>query len=169
MATSPVFKRTMTQRENSPGVTPNCWACGGNINATDRFCSACGVPSNLYSQVTSQTSSSELPSDTAFCPKCGGKVINAQVITSTDRSQEPTTMDAGVRNHHVAGPGPIAPSTSITLERVQQSENPRVESPGRARRPISRGWSPLLNVTSPTSKPQRPEIDPRRRAGQRIH
>ena len=52
-----------------------------------------------------------------------------------DRSQEPTTMDAGVRNHHVAGPGPIAPSTSITLERVQQSENPRVESPGRARPP----------------------------------
>ena len=44
-----------------------------------------------------------------------------------DRSQEPTTMDAGVRNHHVAGPGPIAPSTSITLERVQQSENPRVD------------------------------------------
>ena len=36
-------------------------------------------------------------------------------------------MDAGVRNHHVAGPGPIAPSTSITLERVQQSENPRVD------------------------------------------
>ena len=135
LATSPVFKRNMTQGQNSPGVTPNCWACGGNINATDRFCSACGVPSNLYSQVTSQTSSSELPSDTAFCPKCGGKVINAQVITSTDRSQEPTTMDAGVRNHHVAGPGPIAPSTSITLERVQQSENPRVESPGRARPP----------------------------------
>jgi len=128
LATSPVFKRTMKeQMENSPGVTPNCWACGGNINVTDRFCSACGVPSKLYSQVTSQTSSSELPSDTAFCPKCGGKVINAQVITSTDRSQEPTPMDAGVRNHHVAGVGSIATSDPITLEPVQQLENPRVD------------------------------------------
>ena len=115
------------QRKNSPGVIPNCWACGGNINATDRFCSACGVPSKLYPQVTSQTSSSEFRSDTEFCPKCGGKVINAQVITSTDRSQEPSTMDAGVRNHHVAGPGPIATSTSIALEPVQQSENLRAD------------------------------------------
>ena len=99
LATSPLFKRTMRdQRDNSPEVTPNCWACGGNINATDRFCSACGAPKKLYSQVTSQTSSSELPSDTAFCPKCGGKVINAlQVLTSTDRSQEPNAMGATPR------------------------------------------------------------------------
>jgi hypothetical protein len=36
-------------------------------------------------------------------------------------------MDAGVRNHHVAGRGSIATSTSITLEPDQQSENPRVD------------------------------------------
>jgi hypothetical protein len=99
LAKSPLFKRTMrNQRDNSPEVTPNCWACGGNINAIDRFCSACGAPKKLYSQVTSQTSSSELPSDTAFCPKCGGKVINAlQVQTSIDRSQQPNTMGATPR------------------------------------------------------------------------
>jgi hypothetical protein len=36
-------------------------------------------------------------------------------------------MDAGVRNHHVAGVGSIATSHPITLEPVQQLENPRVD------------------------------------------
>jgi hypothetical protein len=36
-------------------------------------------------------------------------------------------MDAGVRNHHVVDPGSIATSTSIALEPVHQSENPRVD------------------------------------------
>jgi Double zinc ribbon len=116
--TSPLFKRTMTdERNNSPQITPNCWACGGNINATDRFCSACGAPKKLYSQVTSQTPSAELPSDTAFCPKCGGKVSNAlQVLTSTERSigikqpsQEPNTM--GATQPKILNPISEAPTT----------------------------------------------------------
>jgi hypothetical protein len=36
-------------------------------------------------------------------------------------------MDAGVRNHHVAGLSSIATSNSITLEPLQQLENPRVD------------------------------------------
>ena len=96
LARSPLFKRAMTdQGDNFPGVTPICWACGGNMKATDRFCSACGAPKTIYSQGTSQTSSLEILPDTPFCPNCGGKISNAlQVLTSTDRSQEPNTTCA---------------------------------------------------------------------------
>jgi Double zinc ribbon len=95
LARSPLFKRAMTDQGDNFPEAPICWACGGNINATDRFCSACGAPKKIYSQVTSQTSSSEIPSDTVFCPNCGSKVSNAlQVLTSTDRSQEPNTLGA---------------------------------------------------------------------------
>jgi Double zinc ribbon len=88
--TSSLFKPTMTdQRNNSSEVTPSCWACGENINATDRFCSACGAPKKLYSQVKCQTCSAELPSDAAFCPKCGSKVTDAlPVLTTTKQSFE---------------------------------------------------------------------------------
>jgi len=96
LARSPLFKRAMTdQGDNFPGITPICWACGGNMKATDRFCSACGAPKTIYSQGTSQTSSLEILPNTPFCPNCGGKISNAlQVLTSTDRSQEPNTTCA---------------------------------------------------------------------------
>ena len=112
-----MFKRIMTdQRDNSPEVTPNCWACGGNINATDRFCSKCGAPRKLYSQEQVRPRLRSFPPTQRFARTCGGKVINAlQVLTSTDRSQEPTTMHARVRNHHVAGLGSIATSTATKL------------------------------------------------------
>jgi hypothetical protein len=81
--------------DNFPEVTSICWACGGNMKTTDRFCSACGAPRTIYSQGTSQTSSSEILPDTAFCPNCGGKVSKAlHVLTSTDRSQERNTVGA---------------------------------------------------------------------------
>jgi ribosomal protein S27AE len=98
LATGTMFKRIVTdQRDNSPEVTPNCWACGGNINATDRFCSKCGAPRKLYSQGTSQTSSSELPTDTVFCPKCGGTVINALQVGSIATSTSITAAKLGNR------------------------------------------------------------------------
>jgi hypothetical protein len=72
-----------------PEITPNCWACGAEMNTTDRFCSACGAPKKLYSQVKCQSCSAELPSGAAFCPKCGGKVSDAPpVLTSTEQSFE---------------------------------------------------------------------------------
>ena len=88
VATSPLFKRTMTDRKhNLAEATPICWACGGSINATDRYCSSCGAPKKLYSQVTSETSTSKFCSDATFCPKCGGKVSSAlQFLTYHRRS-----------------------------------------------------------------------------------
>jgi hypothetical protein len=79
---------------SSPMVRPNCWACGGNINATDRFCSACGAPKTLYSQVKCQTCSAELPSDAAFCPKCGGKVSDALPVLTTKQEDKKSMPDA---------------------------------------------------------------------------
>jgi hypothetical protein len=65
------------------------------MKATDRFCSACGAPKTIWSQGTSQAVSLESLPDTPFCPNCGSKIGNAlQVLTSTERSQEPDAMCA---------------------------------------------------------------------------
>jgi hypothetical protein len=77
---SGVITALTDQTNNSREVTANCRACGAELNATDRFCSACGAPKKSHSQVNCQTCSVELPSDAAFCPNCGAKVSDVQTV-----------------------------------------------------------------------------------------
>src|SRR5262249_34350258 len=67
-------------------------------------CPACGAPRKLYFQVTSHTSTSELCSDTAFCPKCGGKANDPQQSWGFGGEPPEAVMkDSGTRDGTLLG------------------------------------------------------------------